>query len=80
MRHSSAFDRDFRDLHGYPPPRAPVIEHSDVRGRRLRARVDRPILRLAFGLAGLIWTIIIGGALIAAIIVAAVFAYAFFTT
>jgi hypothetical protein len=80
MQRRSAFDRDFRDLHGFAPRSAALIEHCDVRNRRLRTGIDFPVLRLAFGLAGLLWAIIIGGALLAFTVVAGIYVYAFFTT
>lgn len=73
MRRATDFDRDFRDLHGRPPPRARV---EIVQEQRLPA--NRGLFGVVLGSLGLFWSLFFLAAVIAMLIAGGTFVWAMF--
>ena len=78
MRRARPFERDFRDLHGAD---ARHFEAEPVMRYRLVTHPDMSLTqRIALGLLGLFGVIVLGVALIAMLVLVAIFGWAALTT
>jgi hypothetical protein len=69
MRHErlSHFERDFVDLHGGRPVPAITVQIGANPSPVTWRGVERPWVRLAWGVAGLFWVLVLGGLLVAGV-------------
>ena len=72
----SAFERDFRDVHGEPPPRRRHPHVEIVQEQRLP--VNRLLFAFVLGSLGLFWTLVLGVVVAAMLFVGGVFVWAMF--
>lgn len=70
MPRMTTFERDFAKVHGRRPKQSEFIRQEDVRRGRLVTRINNPGARLAIGAVGLFWTLVLGAAVLAMLVVA----------